>query len=46
MSKNLNFFKTRKNSYTGPLCLTNSEYGGHDQEIQCFGQFMPQTGNF
>jgi hypothetical protein len=22
-------FKTRKNSYTGPLCITDPEYGSH-----------------
>jgi hypothetical protein len=29
----LNFFKTRKNSYTGQLQITDPQYGGHDQEI-------------
>jgi hypothetical protein len=40
------FFKTRKNSYTGPLCITDLEYRGYDHEIWCFGQFMPKTGDF
>jgi hypothetical protein len=30
------FFKTHKNSYTGPLRITDLEYGGHDQVIQKF----------
>jgi hypothetical protein len=29
-----------------PLCITDPEYGVHDQEIRSFGKFMPQTGNF
>jgi hypothetical protein len=29
-----------------PLCITDPEYGGHDQEIQHFGQFLPQTEDF
>jgi hypothetical protein len=37
LNENLSFFKTHKNSYTGPLCITDSEYGGHDQEIWSFG---------
>jgi hypothetical protein len=28
------------------LCITNPEYGGHDQEIQSFSQFLQQTGDF
>jgi hypothetical protein len=24
----LDFFETRKNSYTGTLCITDMEYGG------------------
>jgi hypothetical protein len=40
------FFKTHKNSYMGPCCITDPEYGGQDQEIWSFGQFMPQTGDF
>jgi hypothetical protein len=39
LSENLNFFKTHKNSYTRLLCITNPEYGGHDQEIRNFSQF-------
>jgi hypothetical protein len=46
VSKNLRNLKTHKNSYMGPLCITDLEYGGQDQEIWSFGQFMPQTGNF
>jgi hypothetical protein len=33
-------------SYMGPLCITDLEYGGHDQKIQSFGQFLPQTYDF
>jgi hypothetical protein len=40
------FFKTHKNSCMGLLGTTDSEYGFHNQEIQNFGQFLPQTGNF
>jgi hypothetical protein len=40
------YFKTYKNTYTELLCITDPLYGGHDQEIRCFGQFMPQTGDF
>jgi hypothetical protein len=40
-----NFFKTRKNTYMGPLGTTNPEYGSHGIEISSFGQFLPQTGN-
>jgi hypothetical protein len=40
------FFKTHKISYTGPLGTIDMEYGGHDTEIQNFGMFLPQTGNF
>jgi hypothetical protein len=29
-----------------PLCIADLEYGGHDQEIQSFGQLLPQTGDF
>jgi hypothetical protein len=46
LSENLNFFKTRKNSYTWLLCVTDLEYGGHDHEIQSFGYFMAQTDDF
>jgi hypothetical protein len=28
------------------LCLIDLEYGGHDQEIQSFGLFLPQTDVF
>jgi hypothetical protein len=46
LTENLIFFKTHKNSYTWPLCITDLEYGGHDQEIRSFGYFMAQTGDF
>jgi hypothetical protein len=39
----LKILKTHKNSYVGPLCITNGEYGGQDQEIHSFSQFLPQT---
>jgi hypothetical protein len=29
-----------------PLCITDLEDGGHDQEIRSFGQFLPQTSSF
>jgi hypothetical protein len=44
--RKFDFFKTRKNSYTGPLCITNPEYGGHDHEILSFGHILPQTSDF
>jgi hypothetical protein len=40
LSENL---KTRENSNTRPLCINDPEYGGHNQEIWCFDQFLPQT---
>jgi hypothetical protein len=46
LSEILSFFKTCKNSNTWPLCLTDNEYGGHDQEIWSFGYFLAQTDNF
>jgi hypothetical protein len=30
----------------GQLGTTDPEYGGHEQEMQSFGQFLPQTWNF
>jgi hypothetical protein len=39
------FFKARKNSYTGLLGTTDPEYGGRDTKIRSFGQFLPQTGD-
>jgi hypothetical protein len=30
----------------GPLCITDLEYGSHDQEIQNFGEFLPQIVYF
>jgi hypothetical protein len=41
LSENLNFLKTHKNLCTGPLCITDSIYGGQDQEIWSFSQFLP-----
>jgi hypothetical protein len=26
----------------GPLYITKLKYGGHDQEIRSFGQFLPK----
>jgi hypothetical protein len=43
LSKNLKFSKSLKNSYRRPLCIADPEYGGHDQEIRSFGQFLLQT---
>jgi hypothetical protein len=40
------FFQTRKNSYTGPFCITDLRYGSHDKEIQSFSQFLPQNDDF
>jgi hypothetical protein len=40
------FFKTRKNSSTGPLCITDPEYGGYDKEIRCFSQFTTEADDF
>jgi hypothetical protein len=40
------FFETRKISNTRPLVTTDPEYGSHVTEIQSFGPFLPQTGNF
>jgi hypothetical protein len=36
----MNFLKTHKNSYTGPLNIADPEYGGHNKEIQSFGHFL------
>jgi hypothetical protein len=35
--------KHRKNSYTGPLCITDPEYGGHNEELQGFGLFFARN---
>jgi hypothetical protein len=43
LSENVKLFKTCKNSYTRPLWITDPQYGGNDQEISSFGQFLPQT---
>jgi hypothetical protein len=45
LSENFKNFKTHKNSYMRPLCITDSEYVGYDQEMRSFGQFLPQTGD-
>jgi hypothetical protein len=44
--QNFDFLKINKNSYTGPLCITYLHYVHYDQEIQSFGLFFPQTGDF
>jgi hypothetical protein len=46
LSENLSSLKSRKNSYIGQLCITDLSYGGHGQEILCFGHFMPQTADY
>jgi hypothetical protein len=33
LSQNLNFFKSRKSLYRGPLCLSDREYEIHGQKI-------------
>jgi hypothetical protein len=43
MRQNMKFFKTHKNLYTRPLCLTDPEYELYDQEVRSFGQFLSQT---
>jgi hypothetical protein len=44
---------TKKNGVSVNFCRklaifnkTELEYGGHDQEIRSFDQFLPQTGDF
>ena len=44
--ENVNFFKTHKISYMGPLWITDPQYVVHDKEIWSFGQSLPQTGDF
>jgi hypothetical protein len=44
--RKFDFFKTRKNSYTRAICITDREYVSHDQEIWSFGQFLSQIGDF
>jgi hypothetical protein len=39
-------FKFFKNSYAGPLFITDPEYGSHAREIQSFGLFLPQNDDF
>jgi hypothetical protein len=29
----------------GPLCVTDPQFGDHEQERLSFGQFLPQTGD-
>jgi hypothetical protein len=45
-AKFFKFFKSCKNLYTRPLCITNPEYVGHGLEIQSFDQFLSKTGIF
>jgi hypothetical protein len=40
------FYKSHKNTYTGPLGTSDREYGGHSQEIQSFDQFYSKTNDF
>jgi hypothetical protein len=35
-SQNLEFLKTHKNLYIGPLCVTDPKFGLYDQEIRYF----------
>jgi hypothetical protein len=44
--RKFDFFKTCKNSYTGPLGTTDPEYESHGLEIRSFGPFSLQSGNF
>jgi hypothetical protein len=30
----------------GPLCITDLQYGDHDQEIRSFSQFLHRTDDF
>jgi hypothetical protein len=46
LNKNCKKIKTHKKTYMELLCITNLEYGGHGQEIQSFGQFLLQNGDF
>jgi hypothetical protein len=46
LTENMEILKTRKNSYMRPLCITDLKYGGHDQEIRSFGEFLPQNVDF
>jgi hypothetical protein len=46
LSQNLKNCKTHKKSHIEPLCITDQEYGGHNQETHCFGQFLVKTGDF
>jgi hypothetical protein len=39
-------FKTRKNIYTSPLCVTDPKCGLYDLEIRSFEKFLLQTGTF
>jgi hypothetical protein len=40
------FFKTSKNSYTGPISINDPKYECHDHQIRSFDQFLLQTGDF
>jgi hypothetical protein len=44
--KNLKLLKTHKNSYMGPLCITDPEYGPHGQGIKSFDNILPQIAYF
>jgi hypothetical protein len=46
LSQNLNLFKTRKNLYTRPLCVSDLEFGLYNQEIRSFGQFFAANSYF
>jgi hypothetical protein len=39
--RKIEIFKTHKNAYTGPLSITNPQYGGHDHSIRSFGPILP-----
>jgi hypothetical protein len=43
LSEKLNFLKTHKNSYMGPLCIIDLQYEGYEEEIQSFGQVYAQN---
>jgi hypothetical protein len=46
LSENLNFFKTRKNSYTGPLWITDPQYGGMTKKYGVSVSFCPKLAIF
>jgi hypothetical protein len=39
-------FATHKNLYTGPLCIINLQYRGHNHKIRSFGQVLTKTSEF